>query len=270
MLKCIFITNDIDIAEHCENCKVDIIMIDIERIGKYERQGDVDSVKSDHKLTDIKKIKRVLKNSKIMTRINPYYSGTKKEIDDAIKYGTDIIMLPMFKSKHEVAAVSDIIDGRVEFVPLLETSQAMVRIDDILDISGIDCIHIGLNDLHLSLGLDFMFECISGGIVEYLVKKIKRKNIPYGIGGISRLGTGKLDAELILSEYCRLGSKQVILSRSFHNRAENIQQLKENIDLGLEVQNLKMKYDHIINNKNDRKYEFKNRVNQIVKEEKNV
>ena len=84
-------------------------------------------------------------------------------------------------------------------------------------------IHIGLNDLHLSLKLDFMFECLSNGIVEYLVNKIKRKGIKFGIGGIARIGEGELTADIILKEHIRLGSEMVILSRSFKKNIENLE-----------------------------------------------
>ena len=40
---------------------------------------------------------------------------------------------------------------------LLETPEAVEIIDDILDIDGIDEIHIGLNDLHLGYKMKFMF-----------------------------------------------------------------------------------------------------------------
>ena len=53
-----------------------------------------------------------------------------------------------------------IVNKRVKTCLLLETSQALCRLDDILTLEGIDEIHIGLNDLHLSMGLDFMFELL--------------------------------------------------------------------------------------------------------------
>lgn len=65
------------------------------------------------------------------------------------------------------------------------------------------------------MGLDFMFELLSDGIVEYMIKKIKPTGIPYGIGGVARIGYGMLPAEQIICEHYRLGSSMAILSRSF-------------------------------------------------------
>ena len=121
---------------------------------------------------------------------------------------------------------------------LLETPEALARIDDILEINGVDEIHIGLNDLHLGMNLDFMFELLSGGIVEYLSKKIRDKGIKFGFGGISRLGKGLLDSSLILSEHYRLGSEIVILSRDFRGGIESYEELIKKINLKKEIKKI--------------------------------
>ena len=41
--------------------------------------------------------------------------------------------------------------------------------------------------------------------------------MPYGFGGIARLGEGDLPAEKVIIEHYRLGSTRAILSRSFCN-----------------------------------------------------
>ena len=48
-----------------------------------------------------------------------------------------------------------------------------------------------------------------------LCEKIREKGLPYGFGGIARLGTGDLPAEKVIMEHYRLGSTRAILSRSF-------------------------------------------------------
>ena len=100
---------------------------------------------------------------------------------------------------------------------LVETPEAVDIIDDILNLEGIDEIHIGLNDLSLGYGRKFMFELLADGMVEKLCVKFKMKGIPYGFGGIDSIGHGELPAEDIIKEHYRLGSTCVILSRSFCN-----------------------------------------------------
>jgi len=235
----IYITNDPELAQYAQDSGVDRIMIDLEYLGKRERQGHLDTVISVHSLQDINRVRNVLHNSKLHVRVNPIHSGSEREINEAIARGADIIMLPMFKTCREVERFISIINGRAAASLLLETSQALVRIDDILRIDGIDEVYIGLNDLHLSMGLDFMFELLSGGIVEYLLTKIKKKGICFGFGGISRLGRGVVDSRLVLSEHVRLGSQIVILSRDFHGRAGSLDELKMLINLEDEIKKIR-------------------------------
>lgn len=101
-------------------------------------------------------------------------------------------------------------------MPLVETPEAVEVIDDILELD-IDEIFIGLNDLSLGYGKKFMFELLSDGTVERLCYKFRKKEIPYGFGGIAAIGKGMLPAENVIAEHYRLGSTCVILSRSFCN-----------------------------------------------------
>lgn len=216
-LKLMFITNNENVAKMAENNGVDWIFIDLEINGKQERQGHLDTVISQHSIDDVRKIKKVLKRAKLIVRVNPIYQDSKIEVDRVIKYGSDIVMLPFFKNKSEIEDFIKYVNGRARVCLLLETSEAVNNIDSILKVQGIDYIHIGLNDLHLSYQMKFMFELLADGTVEMLCKKIKEKNIPYGFGGISKLGNGTLPAENIITEHYRLKSSMVILSRSFCN-----------------------------------------------------
>lgn len=235
----IYITNDPELAQYAQDSGVDRIMIDLEYLRKRERQKHLDTVISNHSLQDINRVRNVSHNSKLQVRVNSIHSESEREINEVLSRGADIIMLPMFKTRQEVERFISIINGRVATSLLLETSQALVRIDDILRVDGIDEVYIGLNDLHLSMGLDFMFELLSGGIVEYLVTKIKKKGIRFGFGGISRLGRGVVDSRLVLSEHVRLGSQIVILSRDFHGRARSLDELKILINLEDEIKKIR-------------------------------
>ncbi|MBR7160663.1 MAG: aldolase [Clostridia bacterium] len=223
MLKLMYITNSPSIAQIAENAGVDRIFVDMEYIGKYARQGGMDTVQSHHTIEDIRRVKSVLTSSEVMARINPIheatseYSSSSEEIDSAIEAGADILMLPYFKTANEVEKFVRLVDGRAKTLPLLETPEAVECIDDILSIRGIDSIHIGLNDLSLGYGLKFMFQLLTDGTVEKLCGKFEDKGISYGFGGIASMGKGMLPAEKIIAEHYRLGSTCAILSRSFCN-----------------------------------------------------
>ncbi len=224
-LKLMYITNQPEIARIAEEAGVNRIFVDMEFIGKKLRQGGMDTVQSMHTIEDIRKIKHAVTNSEVMVRINPIHSAgtengisftdSKAEIDAAIEAGADILMLPYFKTAEEVRTFVQLVDGRVKTFPLLETPEAVNCLEEILEIPGINELHIGLNDLSLGMHKGFMFSLLSDGIVESIAERCKQHGIPFGFGGIASLGTGALPAEYIIGEHYRLGSTIVILSRSF-------------------------------------------------------
>lgn len=220
MLKLMYITNRPEIAQIAESAGVDRIFVDMEYIGKTDRQGGMDTVQSHHTLWDIKKISDAIEKAELLVRINPIhdasdeYDSSKEEIDQAIKNGAQILMLPYFKTVDEVKTFVELVNGRAKTMPLVETPEAAACIDEILKLD-IDEIFVGLNDLSLGYGKKFMFELLTDGTVEELCFKFKKKGIPYGFGGIAAVGKGMLPAEKIITEHYRLGSECVILSRSF-------------------------------------------------------
>ncbi|MDV2582158.1 aldolase/citrate lyase family protein [Alkalibacillus haloalkaliphilus] len=221
-LNLMYITNREDIALVAEKSGVDWIFIDLEINGKESRQGHLDTVISKHNISDVSKVSKVLTKSELLVRVNPIFDGSKKEIEQVIDNGADIVMLPFFKTKEEVETFVRHVDGKARTCLLLETPEAVKNIDSILSVEGVDMIHIGLNDLHLGYNMNFMFELLADGTVEMLCNKISEKNVPYGFGGIARLGQGNLPAEKILAEHYRLGSSMAILSRSFYKTDEGL------------------------------------------------
>lgn len=209
------IENDVDKCKFYDECGVDRIFIDTERLGKTERQGHLNTVISNHEISDIKKIKPLLRQAKILVRINSFHDKTRNEVEEAIEAGADIIMLPMFTKPSEVSNFVKYVNGRVKVSLLLETPAALFRLDDIISISGIDEIHIGLNDMHLALGLDFMLEIYKSPILELACKKIRERGISLGIGGVAPLEMGDVEGKYVVYEALRLGSERSILSRAF-------------------------------------------------------
>ncbi len=222
-LTLMYITNNPTTAKIAQKAGVDRIWVDMEYIGKEERQGGMDTVKSHHTIDDIKTLRPIVTTSELMVRINPLheataeYGSSKEEIDATVNAGTDVIMLPMFKTADEVKKFVEYVGGRAKVQLLVETVEAAENIDEILDVAGIDEIHIGLNDLHLGYKKTFMFELLCDKTVATLCEKIKKKGIKYGFGGIARVGLGMLPSEHVIAEHYHLGSTAAILSRSFCN-----------------------------------------------------
>lgn len=240
MLNLMYITNRPEIAQIAEENGVDWIFVDMEFIGKDNRQGGLDTVQNHHTIENVRNIKNAVKKAKVLVRVNPIhkvmmnadgtiaYMDSKTEIESAIEAGADIVMLPFFHSVDEVKEFVSLVQKvnnqigqygnmKAQACLLLETPEAAILLDEILNVPGIDMIHIGLNDLHLAMGMKFMFQLLTDGIVEQLAKKIKAKGIPFGFGGIANLHGGALPGSYVLKEHYRLGSSMVIVGRSFCN-----------------------------------------------------
>lgn len=240
-LELMYITNRTDVALLAEKAGVDRVFVDMEYIGKDKRQGGLDTVQSHHTVEDVRKLRSVLTVSKLLVRCNPIHPATKdylssaREIDLIVEAGADIIMLPYFKTAREVELFVSLVNKRARTCILLETAEAAENIDEILNVRGVDEIYIGLNDLHLCYGMDFMFELLADGTVEKLASKIRAKGISFGFGGVARVGTGTLSADCIFGEHYRLGSDRVILSRAFCDvsKEKSIEDIEEKLVSGV-------------------------------------
>lgn len=268
-LTLMYITNQPEVAKIAQDAGVDRIFVDLEIIGKIERQGHLDTVISKHEIEDVSRIKEVLTSSELLVRVNPIHEGSKEEIDEVIRRGANIVMLPMFKTRQEVEKFIGYVDGRVTVCLLLETKEAVENLQDILSVKGIDEIHIGLNDLHLAYKKKFMFELLSEGVVEELCNSIAEREIKYGFGGIARLGQGMLPAEYIIPEHYRMGSTRVILGRSFCDLKQINSDIEELFKAGIseirEYENdlIDEDYEFFIKNNIEVKKKIENILSQI-------
>lgn len=232
MLNLMYITKRPEIARIAEEVGVDWIFVDMEFIGKDARQGGLDTVQNHHTVGDVRNVKAAVTKAKVLVRVNPIheamvdYPSSEDEINATIEAGADIVMLPFFKTIAEVEQFIRIVGGRAKTCLLVETPEAALLLDDILNVDGIDMIHLGLNDLHLALGMKFMFELLSDGTVDRLASKIKAKGIPFGFGGVATLTGGAMPGSMVIKEHYRLGSSMVIVSRSFCN-TDKITDLEE-------------------------------------------
>lgn len=219
-MKLMLLTGDPKFAKEAENCGVDRIFLDLEYINKADRQKGRNTFITKNKVDDVIPLRKALTKSELLVRVNPINPLSKSEIDAVCDAGADLIMLPMVYDADDVKTFVNFVNGRAKTVPMIETTQAMTRIDDILNVDGVDELYVGLNDLHIGLGLNFMFEILSGGLLDYIADKIKAKGIPFGFGGMAKIGEGTLPAEKILAEHFRLSSSSVILSRTFRNEVD--------------------------------------------------
>jgi hypothetical protein len=220
MLELIQITNDPAFARRCDALGGFRLFVDLERLGKAERQAGRNTFISAHQLEDVSRIRSVLQRSPLMVRVNPLHEGTATEVDAVLARGADTLMLPMFDGREQVAAFARIVAGRAPIVLLLETAAALESVHDWAGTPGLQEIYVGLNDLHVSLGCRFMFEPLADGSVARVAREAQAQGLRFGFGGIARLDEGLLPGRDVLAEHLRLGSGAVILSRTFHRDSD--------------------------------------------------
>ncbi|MES3002065.1 MAG: aldolase/citrate lyase family protein [Pseudomonadota bacterium] len=220
MLDLLQITNDPAFARRCDAMGGFRLFVDLERLGKAERQAGRNTFISVHQLDDVARIRDAVRASKLMVRVNPLNADTAAEVDAVIERGADLLMLPMFTSAAQLRQFSLLVAGRVPIVPLLETGAGLACLADWIATPGLTEAYMGLNDLHISLGHRFMFEPLALGLVDQVAHAARDQGLRFGFGGIARLDEGMLPGRDVLAEHLRLGSRAVILSRTFHRAGE--------------------------------------------------
>jgi hypothetical protein len=232
------ICNDYEMARYAVINGVDRIFLDLEIHGKKQRQASRDTVISGHEIKDIRSVKEAIAGAELLVRLNPLHNNTETEVEQAISAGADSLMLPMFDTADQLRQFLDLVDGRVRVIPLVETPKAVTNFNEIRWVEGVAEFYFGLNDLHIALGMKFMFELLIDGTMERMAAFCHEATVPFGFGGIARMDEGLIPGKLVLAEHLRLGSSIVILSRTFHRASKTIKDLKD-YNFATELQRLR-------------------------------
>jgi hypothetical protein len=211
------ITNDPVIAARADHAGVDHIGLDFETFGKRERQPDLAEWVSDHRLDEIAPVREAVCDAHLFARTDPWHEGSATQIEALLARGVDSLMLPMFTRTDEVARFVDRVAGRAYVSLLLETPQALVRIDDILRVPGIDEVSLGLNDLYRAFGLKSHFEILTSDLLVMVSEKIRARGIRFGFGTLGKVRDTHLPVppDLVYAQYPRLGATSGRLFRFF-------------------------------------------------------
>ncbi len=216
MLRLMLITNEPDLAVAASHAGVDRLFVDLEQLGKQERQANRNTLISNHAIADVERLRRLCPNTQLLVRTNPSHPTIGVEIEAAIAGGADLLMLPMFHDVSTLELYLDRVDGRVPVVPLVETPGAAATTRDVAGLRGVGEVYVGLNDLHVALRRRFMFDIVADGTLDQIVEPIRAASVPFGFGGVARASEGLIPGEMVLAEHYRVGSTSVILSRTFH------------------------------------------------------
>lgn len=222
-------THHAERAAQANDAGIERIGLDLEYLNKQERQAGLNSWISQHTLADWDKITNNVAPHQCFARINPINDRSASEIDFLIAGGVSVLMLPMFKTVKEVERFVELVAGRVQLVLLAETKEAVNILNEVIFIDGINEVHIGLNDLHLSLGLNSHFEVLFLPLMEEVSELFNDNDILFGFGGLGRYDDTSLPIppDLLYAEYARLNANAALVSRAFFS--SGCGQLKDEI-----------------------------------------
>jgi HpcH/HpaI aldolase/citrate lyase family len=129
----------------------------------------------------------------------------------------DMLMLPFFRTPEEVDTFARLVRGRAKVMILVETAASVVRIRQILSVSGIDEVMFGLNDLHLQLDVSNHFEVFASPLLDGLASEVQAVGLPLSIGGVARVDDTDLPIppDLVYAQFPRLGATGAWIARSF-------------------------------------------------------
>jgi hypothetical protein len=211
------LTADPHLAAEGDRAGVNRIGVDLERLGKAQRQAGEDTRLSEHTWIDIGAIAPALARAELFVRLNPVNPETEDEIEQALNYGAQVLMLPFFRTAEEVDMFVRVTRQRAKVTILLETAAALVRIREILAVPGVDEVMFGLNDLRLQLGVSNHFEVLASPLLDTAAHEVRAAGLPFSVGGVARTDDSELPVspDLVYAQFPRLGATGAWLARSF-------------------------------------------------------
>lgn len=210
-------TDDPALARRADEAGIDRIGVDLDRLGKAGRQRGRGTWISPHREKALKLLGPELRRSALFARVDPLNPDTPRQVEEVTDCGVDVLMLPMVATAEEAERFVSIVGDRAIVVLLVERIDAVERLEELVAVDGVDEIHLGLNDLALSLGLPNRWLVLAGDLAERAGGIVRGAGLRFGLGGIGRPGDRSLPipSDLVYAEYARTGARAALISRSF-------------------------------------------------------
>lgn len=198
------------------------ILVDWERSGKQQRQHGFDTEINTHDEKDLANV-RAWTDGRVICRIdrNHDWRLQKHQIDQVIDLGGDEILLPMVRSMAEPTRVLDYVTNRSAIgVGILVETQAAVSINTELAQLPLSRVYVGLNDLAIDRGSDFLFEPLKTG---YLADIMAPFSVPVGFGGLTLPDLGHpVPCRSLMAALLDMDCSFTFLRRSFFTDTQNL------------------------------------------------
>ena len=190
------------------------VVVDWERRGKRARQAGADTQINADTPEDLAAV-RAAESGVVLCRVNRWSPWTPAEIELAIALGADEVLLPMVRRPEEVDAALDVVAGRCGLGILVETMDAVRRVDD-LAARPLSRMYMGLNDLRIDRGGGPLFLALVDGTVDRVALAAAGAGIPFGVAGLTLPEAGRpVPCRLVLGALARVGASFTFLRRSF-------------------------------------------------------
>ena len=190
------------------------VIVDWERRGKRERQSGADTQVSTDTAADLAAV-RAATSGTVVCRVNGWGAGSEAELEQALALGADEVLLPMVRRPEEVDAALALVAGRCRVGILVETSEAVRRVDELVR-RPLERVYVGLNDLMIDRGGRTLFAALIDGTVDR-VRAAMPPGVPFGVAGLTLPEAGRpVPCRLLAAELARLDASFTFLRRSFH------------------------------------------------------
>jgi citrate lyase beta subunit len=215
------ITNDPRLAAAGGRAGIDRIGIDLEILGKAERQKGRATRISEHRVEDAPVVYAASAAPGRFARINPIHERTAWEIEATLSAGANVLMLPYFHAGEEVELFCRLVGGRALTVGLVETIAALSFVADILRPPLLDEVHFGFTDLGIEMGKSHP-EILRDPRFIAATEAARASGRPFGIAGVARPDAVGLpfDPAAFAAGLESLGATRALISRSFFRDAK--------------------------------------------------
>ena len=190
------------------------VVVDWERRGKRRRQAGADTQINADTPDDLAAV-RAAQAGVVLCRVNRWSRWTPAEIDLVVSLGADEVLLPMVRRPEEVDAALDAVAGRCGLGILVETTDAVRRVDALVE-RPLSRLYVGLNDLMIDRGGGPLFLALVDGTVDRVAAATLGAGIPFGVAGLTLPEAGRpVPCRLVLGALARVGASFTFLRRSF-------------------------------------------------------
>ena len=190
------------------------VVVDWERRGKRARQAGADTQINADTPADLAAV-RAAQSGVVLCRVNRWSAWAPAEIDLAVELGADEILLPMVRRPEEVDAALDVVAGRCGLGVLVETSEAVRRVDALVA-RPVARVYLGLNDLMIDRGDSSLFAPLVDGTVDRVAAATVGAGIAFGVAGLTVPEGGRpVPCRLVLGALARVAASFTFLRRSF-------------------------------------------------------